>query len=531
MSTLTTAPCRLSPAFPPGPAFPAADERAAATVRAPTVRSSTMPLTVALLLLAAPNLVFLASFLQAPVGLICVALATAALALVGADLRRSWAGVDRPLLALCCACSVVLCLLGGEAHVFFANNDWLIRDAVLGDLVRHRLPLAYDYRGDVMILRAPLGMYLVPALIGKLFGILAAHVALLVQNSILAATVFYAFASQARSRAGAAFIVAVFLLFSGWDIIGQSIAGRPVAIGTHLSRWAPNLQFSSTITQLFWVPNHALPGWLFVAAYLSWKGGKLNATSLLVVFGLCVMWSPLSAIGAAPFAIRAAVTDLWAKRVDARGAAALALMGLALLPVALYLAADSGHVPHGLQPLGGDALFVYVVFLGLEVLPFAALVLCVRPRTALASWRLDIAMTLAILFAVPLYRIGGNDFGMRASIPALATLALAVARVSLTPDERPRRGAMIATIVVLGFGAATPLYEIDRAITSPAFAISDCNLVTANRFPPNNVALFHYLARLDRLGAAARILKTPESVLAADPAIATCWPDDTGFRG
>ena len=96
--------------------------------------------------------------------------------------------VDRPVAAACLGLALVLCLLGGQTHAFFANDDWLIRDAVLADLVARPWPVEYERGGEMLFQRAPLGMYLVPALAGKIAGLGVAHLALLVQNTLVIGT-------------------------------------------------------------------------------------------------------------------------------------------------------------------------------------------------------------------------------------------------------------------------------------------------------------------------------------------------------
>ena len=67
-----------------------------------------------------------------------------------------------------------LCLLGGQGHLLYAAEDWLIRDAVVADLSASALP-AYAWNGATWVLRAPLGMYLLPGALGRLAGLGAAH--------------------------------------------------------------------------------------------------------------------------------------------------------------------------------------------------------------------------------------------------------------------------------------------------------------------------------------------------------------------
>ncbi|KMO35126.1 hypothetical protein [Methylobacterium aquaticum] len=484
-----------------------------------------LPFAVVLLLAGAPNLLFLATHLaNAPLAAGCIALLAAALVVVLRDLARTPEALDGRLLAISLAVALVLCLLGGQTHLFFANDDWLLRDAVLRDLVAEPWPVGYLYAGDATMLRAPLGLYLLPAAIGSLVGLHGAHVALLAQDTALFGGLFYGFARLAPPRRSGLVLLAVFVGFSGWDIVGSTLVGDPLVPGIHLEQWLRDLQFSSHVTQLFWVPNHAASGWIFVGAYVLWRSSALRATSLAVVFGLCVIWSPLSAIGALPFLVAALVADAAAGRLTVGGATALGLAGIGLAPVALFLGADAGRVPHGLQDLTMGFGSRYVLLMVFEVLP-VLLVLHFAPGSVLGAdtWtRRETGLVLGVLLLVPLYRLGAVDFVMRASIPALALLALRVGAVM------PRlRGPQLAIAAgILGFGAVTPLYEVIRTLRVPAFSISSCNLLASARTPPNNGPLYHYVARVEALRGhlADHVLAKPTTQIRLVPQ-AMCWPD------
>ncbi|MGX7705840.1 hypothetical protein [Methylobacterium sp. Gmos1] len=493
--------------------------------RAAGDRLGHLPFTVVVVLAAAPNLIFLATHLRSAIlAAACLALLSAALALVLRDLRRIRAPIDAPLLTAALAAGIGLCLLGGEGHLFYANDDWLLRDAVLRDLVAEPWPVGYAYAGDATMLRAPLGMYLLPALIGKALGLGGAHGALLIQNALLFGCLFYGFARLAPSHRRGLALMAIFVAFSGWDIVGTWKLGGRLTPGIHLEQWLGNLQFSSHVTQLFWVPNHAASGWIFVGAYCLWRTASLRASSLAVVFGLCVFWSPLSMIGALPFLVVALLGDLRAGRLTPGAVATVGLAGLGLVPVALYLGADAGRVPHGLHDLTGEFFSRYVLLLTVEIAP-ALVVLGLGPGSILGAdraTRRETGLVLVLLLLAPLYRLGGADFVMRASIPALALLALRVGTV--VPTLRGRQ-SMIA-LAILAVGAVTPLYEVIRAMVLPSFSVSACNMLAAARTPPNNGPLFHYVARIDTLQGhlADQVLARPATLVRLVPQ-AMCWPD------
>lgn len=518
--------------MPPGPDDRSAAPRPGAPRTSDGIGDpSLIPLLAAVVLMAAPSLLFLATWLSSPVlSAGCVALGGWSVLNLTRSVRGRSAPVDAGLLALGLAAGLGLCLLGGGAHLVFANDDWLVRDAVLSDLVAQSWPVGYLYGGDRTVLRAPLGMYLVPAALGKGLGLGAAHVALLLQNGAILAGLLYGLSATSRSRARSVWIGAVFLVFSGWDIVGQlvthafSAASRPLAIGTHLEHWLADLQFSAHVTQIFWVPHHAVSGWVFVAAYRAWQTERLPVSSLVVVFGFCVFWSPLSMIGALPLLGWAASFDLRRGSIRPSDVVVSGLAALALAPVALYLVLDTGRIPQGRQAY--DLVFAvkYGLLIALEVAPFLLLLLLLRGPPPEGRARADLPIAVAILLIVPLFRIGGADLVMRASIPALAILALALAGRAWPNRGRPGALPLAATLCVLGVGAATPLYEVARALTTPRFAIRDCNFLNAARDLADGVSLFHYLARTGETGRLGSPVRAPEAYLVLEPR-PYCWPD------
>jgi hypothetical protein len=69
--------------------------------------------------------------------------------------------------------------MSGLAPGFFLNWDWMTRMSVLRDLVAGDWPAGYRLPGEAdLVLRCPLGYYLVPALVGKLTSLAGARLAL-----------------------------------------------------------------------------------------------------------------------------------------------------------------------------------------------------------------------------------------------------------------------------------------------------------------------------------------------------------------
>ncbi|MBA2936166.1 hypothetical protein HZF05_18950 [Sphingomonas sp. CGMCC 1.13654] len=368
-------------------------------------------------------------------------------------------------LAICFGLALALLILGGEGRLLFAPADWQIRDAVLADLGRHRWPFAYVLPDGSKILRAPLGMYLLPALAGG--GQRALDLALLGQNAIVLGLVL-AIASSlfaaGRPRRAAA---TVFFLFSGLDAIGMLIAHAMghAASFYHLENWAWGLQYTATISQLFWAPQHALAGWACAALFLLWQQGKVRIGTAAAGVPLFAFWSPLAVAGAVPFLAYAGLRDL--KRLRPADCA-LPLLALAISAPALwYQHAGAATLYNG--PNRPDPLF-YALSLLLEVAPFVLPALIAGTRFGRAP--LWIAVVLLVL--APLWRIGDwADFQMRVTIVPLCLLAAAIADLLLR-ENRPNLRRYC--FVMLAIGSLTMLSELFPVLTMRASPPPLCSL-------------------------------------------------------
>jgi len=399
-------------------------------------------------------------------------------------------------LLLCVGGAALLLILGGEGRLLYANIDWQVRDAVLSDMIANPWPFAY---ADGNLLRAPIGMYLAPALVGKAFGREAADMALLAQNALFLGALLAIGSTLFSDRRHRLIALALFLLFSGLDLIGQIKVGHAAGLNpsAHLEGWGPS-QFSSTITLAFWVPQHALAGWLAALAVLLWRERRVGLGTLLMLPPLIALWSPFAALGLLPFLAVACVGDI---RRRAIRPADLLLPGAATalaLPALLYLAAGSDAVGLRAFPIRPD---IYLSFLTIEILPF--LLIGLAGLKARFGGALFVTAALVLLVA-PLIQIGGSiDFAMRATIPALAILIAHLADMMGGGWAASAR-RKIALVALLCVGAATPVTEVLRALSFPASPLGHCHV---SRAWDESFAVFPktgYFAPMDSLPAALR---------------------------
>jgi len=391
-------------------------------------------------------------------------------------------------------------LLGGTDHLAFANADWHIRDAVLHDLVASPWPVGYGLLdGKESLLRAPVAFYLPAALVGKVLGLATAHVAMGIWTATGATLFLLQVLSLTPSRLRVALTVsAVVVLFSGLDIIGSLLNDGPRFrydwnITTHIEWWAGKFQYSSMTTQLFWVPNHALGGWLTIGLLFRHpRSAQLNLLLPIVVVA-AALWSPLTALGLVPFVLWRVAADSWRERswrwVNPMVWAPAAAIGLV---ISAYLVLDPGRLPKGVAVGRQDDLLMDLLqqaqFFLLEAGIIGAAILVLHRSS-------QVALALAILALLPLVYLGpANDLVMRASIPSLAILTIASCLALIEPaadKKRFRYKGVLAGLLLIG--AVTPVEEIARAVLLPAWPVNmTATLIGADcgHFSP------HYVARL-----------------------------------
>jgi hypothetical protein len=427
---------------------------------------------IALAYLALPTVVFLAGWIVVPIGpvaAVLVAIAVLALAMRRRSIEPSSAG---PSIVPVVVVATAWCVIGGIGHFVFANPDWVVRDAVLVDLVGKPWPVTYAVDGVATLMRAPIGYFLPAAVVGRLFGIRVAEYALLVWTVVGVALVFAMMLRDRPSPKATAIRLAIFIAFSGMDIVGQIAHYKPYSIGDHLEWWAFLFQYSSITTQLFWVPNHALPGWIAIAWLLGQDPRRLPVGPAILFVAFAPLWSPLTTIGIAPI-VGVALLRQWAAERSPLVFRALLDWRMVVPVVACvalvfpYLVAGSDKVASGMNAsvpfVGGDIVPRYIEFVLFEFAGFAALLL-LRDRRDPLLWA-----AIGVLLALPVYRFGPyNDLAMRASIPALALLAIRMGAwlstpYALTRDPRARAIAVVLLVV----GAVTPFMEVARVFMRP----------------------------------------------------------------
>ncbi len=443
------------------------------------------------------------------------------------------ARVDARFFLGCLAASLIIFVLGGEGHFFYAVGDWLIRDAALADVARTGVATVYAYEGHDYALRAPLGMYLLPGLVWKAAGLFGAHLAMLAQNTGLLASTLYVLGSLVPRRRIAA--LTLFLLFAGVDILPvlaiawqRYAQGHPFSLPHSTVAWLPSFTFWYPLPSLFWVPNHTLPAWWGCALALLVVRRRIDLAAFAAAMAPMALWTPLGIVGWPPFLLLMAAAAPVASIRCVRNWLA-AGSGCLFLPVAIYLTTASESIPAHWAVLQ-DGFWPVLVAMLLVQIPHALIVACFWRRVC-ARDRGLLGLSIALLILIPFYDFGPiNDLAVRGSNMPLAILDFEFALVALQIMADKASGGRLAVALVIGLGLFGPGFELVWPLTRPRFNISDCDLLQASDDYTQRAQIerfrgglpTHYVAPVERMppwlirfDGAKPISYAPKS----------CWPD------
>ena len=417
--------------------------------------------TLAVVYLVAPLFIFFAYFIRLEIAIPACALV--ALQIYQIMRRTAW----RQPLASCwmyvyfsalAALWIALSIGVGSLQ----NSDWFKHYSVLNFLAQNTWPSHADITGlGDAVIRYSIGWYLIPALVLKITGAEIQTLALTAWSALGVFLLFCLLPDLVGTQRKAVIAAPlVFIVFGGADLIGTVLTHYRVGPVFHFEWWASWIEFPANTTSIFWVPQHALPAWLGLALFMRYRERTSLLPYFILLMSAIVLWSPFSAIGLMPFFL----VLLWRHGfgkilLDWRPIVSTVLLAV---PLAIYLTAKAESIPAGFiasVPCITDhrecfTWTYYVLFLLLEVsLPLAILFLWKEKEQGF------LAAAAIALCLIPLYRIGiYNDFAMRASLPALAVLAILCAKALVRAPPRYSR----AVVVVLLMALPTSVGEIYR---------------------------------------------------------------------
>lgn len=396
---------------------------------------------------------------------------------------------------------------------FALNLDWRVRMSVLHDLTVSEWPVAYKSpheAGEMIWLRLPMAYYLVSAALGDFLGgteFISRTILLL--WTALGATLFLALCATWSSFKTTITCVVVVIFFSGMDIAGvltQTLELPPP--GEHIEWWASFFQYSSNTTLMFWVPNHALPGWLSAAIVWRHRTSGLAPLPALLLLLCCTAWAPLVAIGLLPFLLAVTLHGQsiknWLRECFHPATISLIAPAIIMAKLLTFGISSDPNVSTGdglkfnHELLGGSAVTL-ILFTLLEW----GLLCWVILKTTEKIWPIQIAA--CILLILPWFHFGpGNDLVMRGGIPAITIIMLGCLNfLQSTTVMKSRVG--VSVILFLAIGSVTPLQEFYRGATARQFSFSSNGL----NFVERHNTPWHYTAQLAPGDWLSHLLRTP----------------------
>lgn len=469
--------------------------------------------TAAFLYVLAPCLVFLISWITPAVGYPLAAIFTWACTRFLANKHGALSrGPDSSVIFIAMLFAGLWVSLGGIGHFFYANPfDWLPRFALARDLTEYSWPVSYLNNGQHLLLRAPLGYYSFPALGAKVFG-LGWLDTLLFFWTTLGVSLFFLLVSPRKISWQVFAALVLFMLASGADVLGYLVHYHSLPIlGEHIEWWNVSRQYSSNTTLLFWAPNHTIAAWIASALLVrNFADEVFVSCGLPLLLAPLALWSPLSAAGFLPVFLAAALCHCNNAQFLIRLARTGIVCLITGLPIVLYLTHGIANVPiegKVASRVGVNYFTDIAFFLMVEIAIFA--------RATLAFERNSLRLvSVFVVVVLTFLNIGNdNDLAMRASIPALTVIWIALLDELIFEKIKPER-RLLAGVVALFWlvGVVTPFQEFFRGFSNPRWVPdlartlpqSFCVPQTGEPFPP------HYFAPVPGDGPLAYVLVPPK---------------------
>ena len=286
------------------------------------IKSNRM-ITMAMLYLGIPVIIFFFGFFNIFAGLVSASLFITVSFLLLKDLKREGADLNSvkipwKFLIITVLLALFISFFTGVGEFFvWTSEDHQVRRAMMRDLVDYKWPLIYDPstqtnpevieaisgRGSYMLVYY-LTYWMPAALVGKLAGFTAANVALLIYNSIGIVLIVLSMATYLK-RASYATIV-MLICFSGLDVIPyviRTVSGMGMVWG--FEGYVKHMSMISNIYSLMNVFNQCIPTWLIVTVIINLK----DCRSVGYWGGLLFAFSPWGTIGLVPIALCKVFTD------------------------------------------------------------------------------------------------------------------------------------------------------------------------------------------------------------------------------
>lgn len=375
--------------------------------------------------------------------------------------------------------------LTGIGGYMYQRWDWHGRNAVLRDLIEYSWPVIYPETDHALVYYFI--YWMVPAIVGKVFGWGAANFALYIW-SVLGVFICYLLLVHVlskylkTSKMNSTQLLCVFLVFVGWgglNIIGAAIANM---IGTNhvtlggMYGWTDGIggfQYTPNTGLLEWVFNQAIVPWIATLVYLQKR--KISTFAFL---GLCALpFAPLPFVGIFLIMISDAcfIALNYVKKKQYKALLKeifsipnLCAIGSIFIVFLLFFSCNTAT--NGSVGKGGIGIYLPLLEHPKEAM-VVLLLFCVIEfgLYSLLIWkdkrgdRLFYIINVSLL-VIPIIRIGaGRDFCMRASIPANLVLMVFVLQY-LFKHSKEVCWRWVGLIIALTIAAFSATFDIMQSM-------------------------------------------------------------------
>ena len=371
-----------------------------------------------------------------------------------------------PFLVITAVFAVIWAVAAGIGEFTWTTLDHNVRAAVLNDLVEYDWPVFYDlskqsdpvvreaFGSDTVAFAYYFTFWLVPAAVGKLFGLMAARIALVLWSALGLFLVMTGICFIMKRRSYAAMVT--LFLFAGFDILVLAFNGIVLHVETTWEGWNHIFNIHGNFYQTMNVFHQTIPGWVVTMLVIGAKNGR----SAGALGALLFPYSPWATIGLVPVAVWKAVRDGIIKGDRKRSLLNIFSIGNLILPVfifgcyALFFTANSnatgirGFIWEFYKDPGELILyyFLYVIFeFGLWI------VFLFRDRKHDGLMWVS-AVTLAVF---PVYMMSeANDLLMRGTLaPMFAITVMAAVKIGRECERIAKNNNNIDGRSMISFGA------------------------------------------------------------------------------
>lgn len=365
------------------------------------------------------------------------------------------------------------CLISGIGKIFYQSPIWMdhiARNSILKDLILKPWPTTYYNHYHLCYY---IGQWLVPASIGKIFFFITqdSNLAFLIGNTILWIWCFIGILLiffwlikifKQTSCKKVIFLLILFILFSGLDIIGNTIINggiEPIRFLTGFEWWTIYFQYSSFTSLLFWVYNQMLVPLIIFCLFYDQKDYKNRA--VFMVLGL--LYGPFPMLGILLYFITIDIIESIQKRkfIFFKYLSVQNILSVLLLfPIFLFYylanaAITNSHLTFMPTSIMPEFWKRYILFIVLEFLCYVLLIFHKGTKNKKSIIILSIFLSI-----IPF--IDNQDFIMRVSIPFLFVLFIHI--VDFILDKGKKKKRKIILLILLIISSINPFGEISRNV-------------------------------------------------------------------